>query len=406
MPKLKEMLMDESGQTIILAALCMTIILGFLALSVDMGLVFCVKRSAQTAADSAAITGAQEIRFADVTSAAKADSARNGYTDGTGGVTVTVNNPPASGPHSGNAAYVEVIVAKAQNTYFMNLFNQGSMTVKARAVATMGTTQNCVYSLNTSGIDINASNGVNVQMPNCAMYGDSSSSSDLSVTGGATINTAGFNLVGGYTVNNGGSETPTPSTGIAPVSDPLAYLTPPTWNASSCIANPNYGGGGTFNNVGAVGGGTICYNGLTIANGASATLNPGLYIINGTLTVAGGSVISGTGVTFYLPAGASLNVGNGINWNLKAPTSGTWNGILFYQDRSNTTAESLEGGASSVMQGILYFPKANFTFENGTNATTYASIVAGSLTFAGGAKVQNYAQVNSATPLAGARIVE
>ncbi len=153
-------------------------------------------------------------------------------------------------------------------------------------------------------------------------------------------------------------------------------------------------------------GGTICYNGLTISNGATATLQPGLYIINGTLTFSGGSKVSGTGVTFYLPPGASLNIGNGTNFSLAAPTSGAYNGILFYHDRSNTTTESLVGGSTSYLEGILYFPNANLTLNNGSNTTSYESIVTGSLTMQGGAKLQNYALKNKKTPLSAARLVE
>jgi hypothetical protein len=405
MPKLKETLIDESGQTLVLASLGITVILGFLALSVDMGLMFCVQRSAQTAADSAAITGALEIRYDDVTTEAKADSARNGYTDGTGGVTVTVNNPPANGPHSGDAAYVEVIVAKTQHTIFMNLFNKGSMVVKARAVATMGTTQNCVYALNPSGTDISISGGADVEMPSCAIYGDSSGSSDLNISGGSTLDAAAIDLVGNYSNSGGSVLTPTPTTGIAPVSDPLAYLSPPTYSPSSCVANPNLSGG-VRSTIGPSSGGTVCYNGLSVSGGATATLNPGLYIINGSFSISGGGSVSGSGVTFYLPVGASLSFSGGTVFTFTAPTTGTYNGILFYQSRSNSTAESISGGSSATLQGILYFPDANLNWSGGSRTGVYTSVVAGSLTFSGGTSFQNYAKVNSNTPLAGARIVE
>jgi hypothetical protein len=401
----REMVMDESGQTLVLAALGMTVILGFLALSVDMGLMFCVQRSAQTAADSAAITGAQEIRYSDVTSAAKADSALNGYTDGSGGVTVTVNNPPVNGPHDGNAGYVEVIVAKTQPTILMKLFNYGSMIVKVRAVATMGTTQNCVYALGPSGTDITVSGGADVEMPSCAIYGNSSDDSDLASTGGATLDAAAIDLVGSYSEKGGSVLTPTPTTGIAPVSDPLAYLSPPAFSASSCLPDPKLGGGVTTT-IGPSSGGTICYNGLSIGGGATATLNPGVYIINGAFKINGGSGVSGSGVTFYLPAGASVSFNGGTVFTLTAPTSGPYNGILFYQDRSNSSAGSINGGATATLQGILYFPAANLTWNGGSATGVYASVVADTLKFTGGTAFHNYAQVNSNTPLSGARIVE
>ena len=405
MPKVKDILTDESGQTIVFAAFCMTIILGFLALSVDVGLMFCVKQSVQTAADSAAIAGAQEIQYADVTSAAKVDAALNGFTDGTGGVTVTVNNPPVNGPHTGNGGFVEVIVAKAQSTFLLNLFNRGSMIVKARAVGTMGTTKNCVYALGTSGTDITVSGGADVEMPSCVIYGNSSDSSDLASTGGATLDAASIDLVGDYTQRGGAVLTPTPTTGIAPVSDPLAYLSPPTFSASSCLADPKLGGGVTTT-IGPSSGGTICYNGLSIGGGATATLNPGLYIINGAFKINGGSGVTGSGVTFYLPPGGSVSFNGGTVFALTAPTSGTYNGILFYQDRSNSAAGTINGGATATLQGILYFPAADLTWNGGSATGVYASVVANTLKFTGGTAFHNYAQVNSHTPLAGARIVE
>ncbi len=401
---LKRKFADESGQAVVLGALAMTVLLGFVSLGTEVGMLFVTQQSEQAAADSAAITGAQEMSYGDMTSAAKSDAARNGYTDGSDGVTVTVNDPPLNGPNAGTSGFVEVIIAKQQPTLFMALLGKSSMTVEARAVATMGTTNNCVYALNSTGTDISVSNGANVSLPSCDMYGESSNSKDLNVTGGATLSAAGIGLVGGSSITNGGRASPTPVSGAAPVSDPLAFLSPPSYQSSSCVAGPPE----TWQNetIGPTSGGTVCWNGLTIGEGATITLNPGMYIINGVLNFGGGATIKGTGVTFYLPPGASLSIGNGANENLTAPTSGTYDGILFYQDRSNTTAESLVGGANSSFQGIMYFPKASFTFSNGSNTSTYASIVAGSLSFTGGSTVKNYALVNSSTPLSSARVVE
>lgn len=404
--KAVKVLKDERGQTLILAALCFTMLLGFVALAVDVGLMFRAKRVMQTAADSGAIAGAEELNYADVTAAAQADAARNGVTNGSDGATVAVNNPPLQGPHTGNAGYVEVIVSQSQATYFMNVFNQGSMTVSGRAVAALGATQNCVYALNPSGTDITLSGGVNVQMPGCALYSDSNGSTALSVSGNSTLHAQAINLVGNYSSIGGSTVTPTPNVGIASVSDPLAYLPPPSFNTSSCLANPNLGGGGTFTIGPATAGGTICYNGLQIGNGATVTLKPGIYVINGSLTVNGGSPVTGTGVTFYFPASGSLNLSNGATFNLTAPTSGTYDGILFYQNRSNSTAVSIQGGTTSSMAGILYFPDANLTISGGSSTSTYASVIANTLTFSGGITMKNYALVNSSTPLTSARLVE
>src|SRR5580704_12784256 len=142
-----KMLHDESGQVVIISALCLTCLLGFLAFSVDVGLLLRAKRVMQTAADSAAIAGAAEIISGTVTTAARADAAQNGVTNGVNGATVAVHNGPSTGPHAGNLAYVEVIVSQSQPTFFMRLISRNAMTVTARAVATNVPSPTCIYTL-------------------------------------------------------------------------------------------------------------------------------------------------------------------------------------------------------------------------------------------------------------------
>src|SRR6202042_1688794 len=99
----------------------------------------------QTAADSAAMAGAEELNYGDLVAAGKADAASNGYTDGTSSVTVTINNPPTSGPNASNAGYVEAIVSKPEPTFFLRVLGVATMTVSTRAVAYEGNGPNCIY---------------------------------------------------------------------------------------------------------------------------------------------------------------------------------------------------------------------------------------------------------------------
>ncbi|MFP5234542.1 MAG: pilus assembly protein TadG-related protein [Acidobacteriota bacterium] len=399
-------LRDENGQAIVIGALCIALLLGFVSLAVEVGMLFAVQQGLQNAADSAAITGVQELNYGDATAAAQADAARNGFTNDADGVTVTVNSPPASGPNAGTSGFVEVIISKEQPVWFMSLFGHNSMTVSARSVSTLANTNNCIYTLNTSGTDLTFNNGAQLDMPDCNIYGESTDPADFSASGGAHVKAGAINLVGGASISGGAHVSPSsPTTGVTALSDPLGYLSPPSFSPSSCQSDPNPGWkGGTFGP--SAPGGTICYNGFTVSNGGSVTFNPGTYIINGTLTFSGGAKVAGTGVTFYLPPGASLSIGNGSDFSLSAPTSGTYNGILFYQDRSNKTSESLVGGSKSYLEGILYFPDANLTLNNGSNSTCYETIVTASLTMQGGAKLQNYALKNKSTPISSAHLVE
>ena len=53
-------LKEERGQMLVLVALSMTVLLGFLALAIDVGLLFRAKRNLQVAADAAAVAGAMD----------------------------------------------------------------------------------------------------------------------------------------------------------------------------------------------------------------------------------------------------------------------------------------------------------------------------------------------------------
>jgi hypothetical protein len=105
-----------------------------------------------------------------------------------------------------------------------------------------------------------------------------------------------------------------------------------------------------------------------------------------------------------------VNIGNGAMLNFTAPTSGSYNGVLFYQDRADTQPASIQGGANSTLTGILYFPSAALTIGNGscTMASISAPIVANTITMVGGSTLQDnsYSNVNSSSLLSSPKLVE
>ena len=155
--------------------------------------------------------------------------------------------------------------------------------------------------------------------------------------------------------------------------------------------------------------GYVCYKGLSFPKGSpTVTLNPGLYIINGPnpLSVASGTTLNGTGVTFYFVNGGSFSVSNGATLNLSAPTTGTYRGLLFYQDPTDSAADSFVGGANGVLNGIFYLPTANLTFANGGSSTFSTDLVVGSLTMSGNAGIKPYTPPNGTSPLSTTSLTE
>ncbi len=126
---------------------------------------------------------------------------------------------------------------------------------------------------------------------------------------------------------------------------------------------------------------------------------PGTYIIEGTnggcstqsLNIPGNSTISGTGVFFYFTGSSTVNITGTPTMNLVAPSSGTYAGLLMWQDSSdtNTNGPQLGGNDGSNYKGILYFPNDQLTFFGnacsgcGTPGYDVGYIVTGSIALSG-----------------------
>jgi hypothetical protein len=183
-------------------------------------------------------------------------------------------------------------------------------------------------------------------------------------------------------------------------------MSPPSFSPGTCQPNPNVTTTQTLGPASPAG--AVCYNGLSIGGSGTTTLNPGLYIINGQMNVTTSGLITGTGVSFYIAPGGSVNVNGGGTLKLSAPTNGTYNGILLFQDRQNTNQLMFtNSSASTLLQGIFYAANASLVFTGNAQGSYYSSFVTSSLTIGGAGTFSNYALVNKNTPLrAGVLLVQ
>jgi Flp pilus assembly protein TadG len=351
----------ELGQALVAVALGLVVLLGILGLGIDFGYLRYEKGKMQAAADAAAIAGAAEVLYTDVSTAAQAAATADGFTNGTGGVTVTINHPPGSGPNTGNSNYVEAIVAQNQPTFFMKVLGVNSVPLSARSVA-LGSSPNCIYALNTTGDAIDITLAI-VQVA-CGVIDDSNLGGLVAALDATSIGLAGTN--DGLLV----STNPTAQQHIPKAADPFASLPPPT--VGSCVTHPTQT---VITTTTVLNQGTYC-GGIKLSGG-HATFNPGVYILNGgglSMTSALGGVATGTGVTFYNTgsgAGSCNTCYGPINSfftfgsSLTAPTTGTYAGILFFQDRNNPQQANFDADASGgtrTLTGAYYFADATVSF--------------------------------------------
>src|SRR5436190_3060086 len=185
-----------------------------------MGYLRYTKRRLQTAADSAAVAGASELKDGNYQAAAFNDSKSNGFEDGVNGVTVIPSHPPKDPPFAGktpNDRYVEVQVQQDAPTFFMRIFGVKKAALSATAVAELGSSRGCIYSLALlGGITVTG----NVNAPGCGVVDNA-----LLTIGGGCITASSIGIV--LRLVGGGCTTPQPIVGIAPTTDPLGYLIPP-----------------------------------------------------------------------------------------------------------------------------------------------------------------------------------
>jgi len=414
---------SESGQSAILVIMMMTGILGFAALAIDVGYFQSLRRKMQTAADAAALAAARELSTGNSTNcnsgsncytAATNDATTNGFTAGTvNGTTTTVSvGAPQSGPYAGTSDAIEVDISQTTPSFLLAALGTKTVTIKASATAAPGGQPACIYALDHSASQAISFTGNATVATGCGMLDDSSSSSALYANGIITVTGTQIGIVGSDSLTGIVSINPTPITGMAVQSDPLSYLPAPS--VGSCTVT-DYSQ--TTNNTVVLNQGVYCgdatHPAINLTGNTVATFTGGTYIINGGgLNLAGNATITGTNVFFYVTGTPSTYKGVTITGNLAqsltAPTSGTYAGILFFQDRSitGTTASNnsnkIYGNSSSVYTGALYFPTTALTYVGNTSAT-YTILVADTISFTGNTTLgANYTSLPSGSPITAA----
>jgi Flp pilus assembly protein TadG len=400
---------DRSGAAAVTLGVTFSVLVGFAAVGTEVAEWYSTRRTMQGAADSAAFSaatakwgGASSTAY---TSEAKSVTGNYSFVDGSNGVVVTVNSPPASGSHSADANAVEVIVSRPQPLQLAGMFMQAAPTLQARAVATVHPNgSGCVLALDRGNVTDLADNGnTTLNLNNCNLYVNSPSHAALTLTGQATINASAAYISGNYTTSGQASLNTTNGTftGAAPANDPYADVPIPSY--SGCDQkNYSLTGNKSQTFIPGSSGVMVFCNGLSVSGGSSVTLQPGTYVIDGGgFSISGNSSISGSGVTIILTSSSGSNyatasISGGADVNLTAPTSGTLAGLAFFQDRNapQSGTDSFTGGTTQNITGALYFPNQGVTFNGGTNTggATCTQLVALTITFNGNAGFNNNCQ--------------
>ncbi len=393
---LKDLISSERGNVLVVGAATLPLLLGAVALSVDSVNLTLARRQLQRTADSGALAGAYAIvQTQPVAPAVNTDLALN--KDHTL-KTTTIQNAPTAGTHSGDTSAVRVILTANRATPFMAIFNDRTPTIRVEATAAVIFNGNFGWvSLedgNSPGVTFTGSSVVDL---GCGVATNSRATAAISCGGSTTVIASPIAAVGGVPACSGYSG----GTRLLPFSakqtDPFAHLPVPNLSGMDCTRQIRVQPNDSLTTVQ-----PGCYKDIDVKG--RVNLAPGTYYIDGSaggmLNAGSQAVISGTGVTIVLTSKtpaisstiAKVSINGGAQLNLSAPKTGTFGGVLMYQDPRATVGNTIQinGNSLTSYEGGFYFPKAYMTFNGNTGMNTEClQLVARRLTFSGNSSVSN-----------------
>jgi len=418
---------SEEGQSLVMVALSLTLLMGFLAFATDVGVMLRQRRMAQTVADSAAIaaafeslyegtpgtvtTGMYDAALRDATLNGFVPGASNGSTNSTTGVTLNVTvTPNISVAGYNSAGNVQATVALNAFPIFMNFFGFKPLTVGASAIAANTlTADGCFYVNNGGGyanpaVKMGGSSVIFGQ--NCGV----TINGNATLTGNADITAKFVAATGTITLGGSGSITASESQGTgAPTPDPLFKLqetaNKPTVSGGTCTAPAGSGMSCRYNYQGGNLSGALPSNTLFVFdNNVTARCGNGggnpCVEINGSLT--------GSGVTLYLMNNLPLDFDHNGAATLTPPGYGSscvgsanpLCGILIDAPTDGSASQGTYtcssglgnnagnpgelyfdfGSSTTVINGIIYAPYMQvFVQDQGASTTINSSLVVGNV---------------------------
>jgi Flp pilus assembly protein TadG len=414
----QRLLKDKRGSVLAVFA-AIPVVAGTVAVGVETGQLYRTKRQMQGAADAAALAGTiDKVNGGTNTSAIAAalyEAQRNGFQNGVGGVTVTVNSPPTSGSNVSTANAVEVIVSKPNSFVLAKVLSSSlgsSFTMTSRSVAVQTTvTSTSTTTTSTSSADgcfvaltTAAEQGIRLTSFNnftadCVVYSNATGTGTTSST--ASVYMSNFNnatMKSVYTRGSFATESynhvyltnTAQQNQTTAIVDPYASL--PTPSPGTCSYN-------NFNRSSESSltllPGTYC-GGLTVSSISNVYFTPGIYYVaNGDLYITSVNNVTcptcttNNGVAIVLTqttgndsdiGGVRISSDNNISLNASSASQTSpplYAGVLFYQDRRATTGTmsstskifTISSLNTVNLTGTIYFPSNRIDIASINNSS-------------------------------------
>gem|GEM_PF-3041638 len=364
----------DRGSIAVVAAVALVALIGMAALVVDGGYLAMRRRALQGVADAAALAGGFSLpTSATAISQAKSIATANGYTNGTGSATVTVNSP-----YSSNSRKIEVIITKTVPTFLGAALRINTGTLTARAVATMDPPNASIFAGSTACAGGACGDALCLQGNGNHINGDVHSNGSLYISGDSTTSVGNVEYGSScspHTLTGGATATSGP-TNVATQAYPLS------WTAADFTCNYYPTGGnistagswwqsGNWYSTGVLRSGVYCSTG-----GVGLQINGSNLSGNITLVSDGPIQINGNSTTFtayknnvlaytsYAPASSGTNAIQFGNDSL------TWTGDIYAPNgliAANGTGDIITG---SIVGKYVQIGATNWTMNTGSGGSS------------------------------------
>jgi len=340
-----KLIKDERGGIAVTFGLLLPLLLSSVAAALEFGVLAHRTNQLQTAADAGALAAARQLSIAQsstdgVQAAAQVMAAASVEAGIKLSVTTTV---------LGNS--VEVNVTQMAASLFGKIMGTESYSLAAKAIARVTSARLCMLVLEPDkkgAIDVNQS--ATLTAPNCSVVSNSTSKSGIVAAGGSRIDAEAVCSAGG--IDGKERFVRPPTTDCPAIGDPLGDR--PTPKVGPC----------TFKKLVIKGGaqslspGVYC-EGLKITDGATVTLSPGIYVIQGgKFVVEKAASLEGEEVGLFLTGkSTTLEFSYDSTITLAAPTKGEMAGILIFDDRSEKLDKHrIYSNNARKLLGTIYMP--------------------------------------------------
>jgi Flp pilus assembly protein TadG len=417
---------SRRGVIVVLVAVCLTVILAFVAIAVDGGGLLEQRRQAQATADAAALAAAEDLfrnyprnkgydLGGTARTAAQQIAAANGFSgDGIESV-VSIRISPETylgGPNQGQPlprGYVEVTAQYNRQRYFSAILGTGRIPIGGRAVA-RGKWEPSYVGIHVLDLHQSASltsTGESFVTVNGAAVIVNSDAPDAATSTGGTLTASPFNITGGTSVSGGkGGFWGEINYGTPPEPDPLRHVPEPIMTDYSDRSNGpiHISNGNRQLSPG------VYHGGISVSGKGNLTLEPGIYYMDGggfSFTGQGNLLAQGV-MIFNAPKQSShvIDISGTGSIIMSPPQSGPYKGLTLFQDRESDNVLSVSGGGYMDITGTFYAAGALMKVSGGGDSKVGSQYISRFLTITGNGGLTIDYDPNQAIPVRVLNLVE